>query len=197
MIMTLKAYVQKALDTVRDPQMGARWVMSSSMARSQRWETLILILVVSIILVEITFFLSGSLADAFLGGAALLNPLVSFVIQLLFLVITVYCVYFIGKWAGGTGSFSNSILLVAWLEFVLTCLQVIQLIAFVVFPLIAALISLVNIVLFFWLLTNFVTELHGFKSKGRVFGAIFAVIVGSAFCFVFVVLSFSDFNIAG
>lgn len=196
MNMKLKDYVQKAIETVRDPQTGARWVMSSSMTRSQRWETLIFVLVVSIILAEITFFLSGSLEDAFLGGPALLNPLISFAIQLFFLVGVVYGIYFIGKRAGGNGNFDDSIILIAWLQFVLTCLQAIQLITFLVFPVIAALIGLASAVLFFWLLTNFVAELHGFKSKGRVFGSIIAALIGFLI-FIFVVLSISGFNFSG
>lgn len=196
MNMTLKDYIQAAINTVRDPQKGAQWVMSSTMTRAQRWETLVLVLVCSIILVEITLLISGASNEVFLGGAALLNPLVSGSVQLGFLVVMVYGVYFIGRRMGGTGSLDNTILLIAWSEFVMACLQVIQMVAILVMPYIAALIGIASVVLFFWLLTNFVKELHGFKSRGNVFIAILGSMFGFVI-FLLVVLSVVGFQFSG
>ncbi|MGR3660201.1 MAG: Yip1 family protein [Paracoccaceae bacterium] len=194
--MTLKDYVQAAIFTARNPRKGAQWVMSSTMTRAQRWETLVLVLVSSIILVEITLLISGAGNQVFLGGAALLNPLISGSVQLGFLVAMVCGVYFIGRRMGGTGSLDNAILLIAWSEFVMACLQVVQMIAILLMPFVAALIGLASVVLFFWLLTNFVTELHGFKSRGNVFFVILASIFGFVI-FLLLALSVIGFQFSG
>jgi len=68
-------------------------------------------------------------------------------------------------------------LLVSWLQFVLICLQVVQIVAMVLLPPLAFLIGVAGIILFFWLLTAFVAELHGFSSTIGVFVSILIVMV--------------------
>ena len=90
MNMTLKDYVRAAAETVKDPQTGARRVMAVTMARAQRWETLVLILVISIILAESTLLMSGDTADSILGGPAFDNPLALATMQLFFLFVLIH-----------------------------------------------------------------------------------------------------------
>ncbi|NCM97616.1 MAG: YIP1 family protein, partial [Rhodobacterales bacterium] len=75
------------------------------------------------------------------------------------------------------GRFDEALILVVWLQFVLLGLQAVQLVAYAVAPLLADLIGLATVALFFWLLTNFVAELHGFKSLGLVFVGVLATLV--------------------
>ena len=56
-----------------------------------------------------------------------------------------------------------------WLQFIMALLQAVQLVAVLILPLLAALLGLVGLGLFFWLLTGFVAELHGFRSPMQVF----------------------------
>lgn len=180
MNFTLKDLIEAAIDTVRSPKTGARRIMAINMPRRQRWEFLLLIVIASIILAELTLILGGGNAEDFLGGSAIGNPIILGAVQLFFLFMLVRGVHFIGKMAGGTGTLDDVILLVVWLQFILICLQVVQTIAFVVFPLLAAMIGLASVGLFFMLLTHFVAEVHGFKSLGRVFFAILVSLVGFA-----------------
>ncbi|MFN3145271.1 MAG: hypothetical protein ACE368_08365 [Paracoccaceae bacterium] len=91
------------------------------------------------------------------------------------MVFGVFC-----QWAplGGGGSLDDTILLMAWMQWILVGLQVIQILALLVIPPLVGLIVLAGMGLFFWLLTNFVAELHGFRSLGRVFMIILLSMVG-------------------
>jgi hypothetical protein len=103
-------------------------------------------------------------------------------IQLLLLVVMVFAIFWIGRAMGGTGSFEEAILLVAWLQFIMVCLQVIQAVALMFFPgVVVALIGMAGVALFLWLLTNFVAVLHGFSSLFQVF----IMILVSAFAIAF------------
>jgi hypothetical protein len=191
MSLTLKDYLQAVVDTVRDPVAGAKRVMSINMSRAQRWETLVLILVISILLAETTLLMSGGSGDAFLSGPAFENPIILAALQLFFLVVMVNAIYFGGRRAGGHGGLDDAILLVAWLQFILICLQAIQIVALLTVPAVGALIGIASVVIFFWLLTNFVAELHGFRSRGNIFGVILLAI------FAFAVLLSIVFSVLG
>jgi Yip1 domain len=109
------------------------------------------------------------------------GPAATGFIQLALLVVMVFAVFWIGRAMGGTGSFEESILLVAWLQFVMVCLQVVQTGVLLVSTTIAEIFGLLGIVLFLWLLTNFVAVLHGFTSLFKVFVMILVSAFGIAF----------------
>ena len=98
------------------------------------------------------------------------------------LVVMVFAIHWVGRALGGRGSLEESILLVSWLQFIMVCLQVVQTLSLLVLPVVASLLGVVGLVLFLWLLTNFVAVLHGFKSLAQVF----VMILVSAFGLVFV-----------
>jgi hypothetical protein len=180
MSVTLSDLMRLAYETVRAPREGAQRVMGAPMSRNDRWLALTLTVIVSVILGKLNQFAApvegNPLMQSFLG-----NPLAMALIQFSLLVITVYAVYWIGRATGGQGSFEDSILLIAWMQFIMICLQVMQTVALFLVPPLADLIGLMGLVLFFWLLTNFVAELHGFDSLGKVFLMILVSIVGIAF----------------
>ena len=82
---------------------------------------------------------------------------------------------------GGTGSFEETILIVAWLQFVMICLQVVQTGVLLLSTPVAEIFGLLGILLFLWLLTNFVAVLHGFSSLFQVFVMILVSAFGIAF----------------
>lgn len=196
MNMTLKDLIGSAVETIRAPKQGARQVMALNIPRRQRWEMLLLIVVISIILAEITLMLGGDSEGAVFGGPALSSPIVLGAVQLFFLVVMVNAIFLIGRRAGGHGSLDDAILLVTWLQFILICIQVAQTVIFLVVPAFAAMIGLASVVLFFWLLTNFVAEMHGFNSLGGVFTAILATLIGFAVV-MSVILTVFGFQITG
>ena len=180
MTLDLPTLLRHAWDSVRDPRAQARWVKSIDIPRTSRWEALLLIVVISVILAQISTVFLPVQSDLILGPL-LANPFIAGIVQMSLLVITVFAVFWIGRAMGGTGGFGDSILLVAWMQFILVCLQVAQTVAVLILPPLASLIGIGGFVLFFWLLTNFIAELHGFKSLAQVFLMILLSLVGIAF----------------
>ena len=180
MTITLQTLLRNAWDTVRSPREGAAWVMTFQMPRAERWLLLLLITVLSVIMAHISGLLLLSQTDVFMGQI-LASPFVSTILQMSLLVITVFIIFWMGRAMGGQGGFGDTILLVAWLQFIMGCLQVIQLLAMITIPALGSLLGVVGLVMFFWLLTNFVAELHGFQSLGQVFAMVIVALIGLAF----------------
>ncbi|MEM9032698.1 MAG: hypothetical protein AAGB18_08625, partial [Pseudomonadota bacterium] len=79
-------------------------------------------------------------------------------------------------------SIDETAIIVAWLQFIMVCVQVVQTAALIIMPPMAGLIGIVALVLFLWLLTNFIAVLHGFRSLAQVF----VMILVSTFTIAFV-----------
>ena len=177
MTLTLNSLVAMAWRTVRNPREGAIEVLSLGVPREALWPALALVVTVSILLAQTASFLATG--DA--GAGMPVGPLAMGFVQLLLLVLMIFAIFLIGRSFGGTGSFEEAILLVAWLQFIMICLQVVQTFALLVLPFLAGLIGIAGLVLFLWLLTNFIAVLHGFASLGQVFVMIIASAFGIAF----------------
>jgi hypothetical protein len=177
MTLTLNSLVAMAWRTVKNPREGATEVLSLGVPREALWLALALVVTISILLAQATSLLVTGEA----GAGMPVGPLAMGFVQLLLLVLMVFSIFWIGRSFGGSGSFEETILLVIWLQFIMVCLQVVQTVALVILPVFSGLIGIGALVLFLWLLTNFVTVLHGFASLGKVFIMILVSAFGIAF----------------
>lgn len=176
MNLTLKDLFQAVVETVQDARRGARMIMAIQLERRQRWELLLLIAVLSAFMAGLSLLIGGG-SGFIVGGPAMLNPLTLGVAQYFLLLSMVFGIHIVGARFGGKGGLDEAILLVTWLQFVLICLQAVQIVAMIFLPPLAFLIGVAGIGLFFWLLTAFVAELHGFSSTIGVFVSILIVMV--------------------
>jgi hypothetical protein len=170
-ILTLGTLLRLARDTVSNPREGAATVLSYAPARQALWLMFALVIVLSLLLRELV----GLVTDLPTGGP-IMGPMQdsSLILGLVmagFLYLTIHAVHRIGRFFGGTGSFEEAALLVIWLQFILICIQVIQIVTLFVLPPLAGLITIIAIALYIWLLVNFIAVLHGFTSLGMVFVA--------------------------
>ncbi len=171
MDLSLNGLTQAAIHTLRNPRAGARAVLDLDLTRRERWDLLLLTVVFSAILAKASVLIAGSpAAESGLFGA---SPFLLGVIQLCLMLIAIFAVHYVGRRLGGSGDLDGAIVLVAWLQFVMICLQLAQILALIVSPLLAFLLGIAGLVLFFWMLTQFIMELHGFKSATAVFLGIF------------------------
>ncbi|WOI57047.1 Yip1 family protein [Palleronia sp. LCG004] len=171
---------QLALDTVRAPRPTFARLRALDLDRGTLWQALLLVVVVSILLAELAnmFLLATIAQDA--DPVLMLSPFAFGAMQLVVLIISVLLIDKVGRAFKGTGDLGDAILAVTWLQFVMVCLQILQGILLIVIPPLAGIVMILGLILFFWLLTNFVAELHGFDSLGRVFGMILFVLMGVA-----------------
>ena len=168
MDFTLKGLGDLLMLTVRTPQAGAKRLLSFGLGSAERWQALALVVILSVILTQLTVMMAPA-DEAAMLGTMLGSPLQSGLVQAAVLVAMVFAVHLIGRAMGGLGDLNGAVLVVAWLEFTMVCLQGVQLIFGLLLPVLAPLVGVFGIGLFFWLLTQFVLVLHGFRSPAKVF----------------------------
>jgi hypothetical protein len=193
-------------ETFIDPRGVARRLVAVGMPAPMLWQALLLVVVVSVLLEQVLFQLGGGVsglpADTDPVTAQWLTlitafytspPLMTF-LQGVLLTITVFTVYTVGRAFGGTGTFEAALVMVVWFQFILVTLQAAQSVATVIFPLLALLIGFGTAFFFFYLLTMFVCEIHGFKQTGAVLAMIIvSIIVITVFMAVFASIIFQPF----
>lgn len=163
--------------SVQDPQRGARVVLGLGLSIQTRWTAFALMVVGSAIAIHVSFALQAAEINQDFGPL-MASPFRTSLLQGLVLLTAVAAIHVVGRALGGRGRFDDSLLLVAWLQFVLLCVQVVQIAAQILFPMLAAVLGLLAMALTLWLLTHFVVVLHGFTSAIRVFfGIILAAIL--------------------
>ena len=158
-----------ALASVTQPQQVARALIAWNPPLAMRWQAMILLSVLSTLMTAAAVFLAGP--DSILAAEGNQGPFAATLIEQAINLVAVFLVTGLGQLAGGTGRFADTLLLMAWVQFILLLWQVLQMAALVLAePLFIPLLS-IGVVLMFWLLTHFITALHGFASPWRVFFA--------------------------
>ena len=168
MTFTLNQILAMVGRTVQSPREGASELMSLGISRDAVWTATALVVVLSTLFWVIQVILTG-------GQSAMLFPgmrLSTFgfgLMQLVSIVGVAGIAFLVGRAMGGTGSFPEALLLMTWLQFIMICITVIQVVATLLLPPVGTIIVILSFVLSLWLLTNFIAELHGFRSLAQVF----------------------------
>ena len=185
-LTSLRGLLGLAGDTVRAPRPTFARLLSLGIPRAALWEALVLVVVVSVILAE----LGNMILRATMGDAEevpqFLSPFAFGGLQFVVLVASALLIDRVGRMMGGTGDMAGALLAVTWLQFVMIVLQLVQSVLLIALPGVAGIVLILGVVLFLYLLTAFVAELHGFASMGRTFGMIFFVMMGVALALSFI-----------
>lgn len=166
--------------SVQTPRAAARAILNIGAPDVARWCLLAFVATASALCTHLLFTLMPPADTPFMANA-MSSPVRTAVIQGVALLITVLGVHYVGRWRGGKGSFRDALLLIGWLQFILLVLQVVQIAAFLLLPVLAEGIGLIGIVLSLYLLSQFTAELHGFQSALRVFFAVLGTVFVAAF----------------
>ncbi len=188
MDMSIASILQLMRFTVQDPRAAARQLMAQRVPDVARWLLFGLVVSASAVLTHLSFDLLPPVDTQFMASA-MTSPMRTAFMQAGFLLLTVAGVYRIGRARGGIGSFSDALLLISWLQFILLCLQAVQIVALLILPPVAEILGIVGLVLSVWLLTQFTAALHGFQSGWRVFIGILAVVFSAAILISFLVVA--------
>lgn len=178
--MTGRGLAELMRETLRDPRGGARIVMRLDLPLEARWLALVLMAVGSALLTHLG--MSMMMMPEEMGATlALPQPVATALSQLMVLILSAALATWVGRWAGGTGQFADALILIAWLQCVLLVLQVVQMVLMLLVPPLGALLGYAAVALFFWLMTAFVAELHGFRSLGLTFLGVILTVLAAAF----------------
>ncbi len=165
-ILDLRFLLHLARNTVTDPRAGAEEVLRLAPPRAALYLCFALMVVASLIMGEVVALIAPSPEAGPLTGQ---SPLALGLLQAAFLYLAVHAITHIGRVFGGIGTFDGALALITWLQFIFFLVQLAQLVLLVLLPPVAAILTVLAIGLFFWLLANFITVLHGFTSVGMVF----------------------------
>ncbi len=171
MRLDLGSLLSLARDSVSDPRPTARRLIALDLPMEARWLAMAATVALSVLMTQIALMALAVPTEGEFGGA-LVSPLAAAAVQGATILILAAGIARIGAMAGGQGGFPDALLLVTWAEFVLVILQAVQILVTLLFPFSSFLIGFAGIVLFFWLLTQFTAELHGFQSAPKVFLAL-------------------------
>jgi hypothetical protein len=185
MDFSLTGLLNLARDSVTDPRGAARQIMSLGLPVQVGWMALVLMAVGSAVLTHLSMALAPPAAQEMFGNV-MASPIRTAILQGVVMVVSVHLIHRIGRARGGVGGLADTVLLVAWVQFVLLLVQLVQMVAQVLVPPLADMLGIVGLAIFFWLLSNFVAELHGFVSTGKTFLGILAVMILAGFALAIV-----------
>lgn len=182
-LLSLPDLLRLVIETLRAPRPTFARLHRMNLPVEALWIALALTVVLSMIFgVLMTLVLGAPVAEPDPEAvSAAPDPIVLGFAQFALLFVSVFLIHKVGRMMGGRGDLPGAILAVAWLQFVLTCFQIVQTAVILFSPIFGLPIFIAGLVIFFWLLTSFIAELHGFTSLGRVFGMILFVMIGLAF----------------
>jgi Yip1 domain len=163
MDLSFPSLLAAARHTVTDPRNAARNVMSLNLPLPVALMALLLTSVLSAIMAHVSFALLPASAQAGFENM-MASPLRTAVVQVMVAFAGAFAAQTLGRWRGGHGTMPQTVALLAWLQFVMLILQVVQIAAEIVLPPFAFVLAYVSVGLFLWLLVHFVMELHGFRS---------------------------------
>lgn len=189
MDLTVASIVALLKLTFQAPRQAAALLMKLGLPDNARWAALVLMAVASALVMYAVSEVAPTVGP---DGEVLPTPgpffwagMVGFGMGM-----TAMLAYGVGRWRGGRGSMSDAVLLVAWLQVVQLALVAVQMLLLVVMPPLAAVLEIASVVIFLWLLSNFVAELHGFASVGRVAGGVLMTFVVMVIVMTVVLLPF-------
>jgi hypothetical protein len=165
--------------TLRNPEQGGRALLALNPTIEARWMAMGAAITAGVVMAYLLPVLAGQA-----GGV--ISPFAATGVQAGANLLAVVLMTAVGRVFGGQGRFEDAVLLVAWLQALMVGVQAVQLVALLVLPPLAWIVTMLAVALFFWLLTGFVQALHGFRSR---FLVLFGVL-GSMFTAAFVVSFF-------
>lgn len=175
--------------TLRQPRAAARVVLRLPIPMGARWGAVALMAVLSALLMQAM----GALLPPPVGpDGEVLTPVGPFFwagMVAVGMMLTAGLIHAIGRWRGGTGEWPDAVILVVWLQFIQLLVVALQLVVLMIAPPVAAVLEIAGVLLFLWLLVNFVAEMHGFRSLGLVFLGVVVTFVGFVFAMSFLLMA--------
>lgn len=160
--------VDLARETLQSPRGAAGRLIAFDPPTEARWLALLLVAVLAVLETRLALLL---MPVSEVGGvfAILANPWLGVPAQVGSLVLIAAAMAVIGGMFGGRGRFNDALLLVVWLEFLLTVAQAVQMLVMLTLPPVGALFAIAVLLGFIWLMVQFTAALHGFSNLFKVF----------------------------
>ena len=174
--------------TVQSPRVAARNLLDRNFPIGTAWLAISLMAALSACLTGVSVLAAPEQIEPNIL-VLFQNPLQVALLQAAVMVVMAMLIQGVGRVFGGAGRFADALLLIAWTEAILCALQLVQIVLVLVSPGIAAALGLFGLVLFVWVLANFIAEMHGFASAGKVLFGIIGTVLAMALAMAFVTVA--------
>lgn len=175
-------------DSLTRPRAAMRAVLDMNLPTGILWQALVLVAVLGDLIVWGGLAMTAE-GRALLTQGGLPGPLFMGVLQLALLALMAVGIDRIGRAFGGKGDFAGALAVIVWLQVVMFTLQFGQLLLYLLVPPLADMLGIALFAVMFWMLSNFVAELHGFRSVGAVFGGVIITLIGAVILFSFLLFA--------
>ncbi|MFW2586766.1 YIP1 family protein [Sagittula sp. SSi028] len=177
--MTLtQGLVRMALETITGPRRVAQQLMAAHLSREVLATAFALVITLNAVLYGLTLLLAPPPAGT---SIFLAQPVGYAVVEVVSLAGMIASLTFVGRLMGGAGRFEDVALLLIWLQALNAAVQAASLILLVAIPPLSGLMSLVAMVIGFWILLNFIAEAHGYGTLLKAFGVFILALLALGF----------------
>lgn len=151
----------------------ARRILALNLPLNTAALALVIVALLTALVAAVVSIMAARMGVADVMGAQF-SPLQWVGMQTLGLFLAAAVMAYVGRWFGGYGTLPQAIALLAWAEFIILNVQIVQVMLLVILPPLSALLALVGLVLTFYLVSHFIAEMHEFSSAIKVFFGILA-----------------------
>ncbi|MFD0980684.1 YIP1 family protein [Tropicimonas aquimaris] len=172
------------VETLRAPRDAARRVIALNLPERVGWEALALGILLTVVIFGIPvelYLRDASDEEAEFVTQVWGNPLVVTFGQALNSVVMVFAIDIIGRFFGGQGNRAGAVALVAWHQIFILAIGVAGVLVGTMVPFVLSLVVIGLIVLWFFVLTQFICALHGFTNSLAVFVMVLLSMVSIGF----------------
>lgn len=152
------------------PRIGVRLLLDLHLPNAVTWLGLLLVSVLLTLMGAVGLYL----APATLPDALDANYLGFVAVHAILLLLPAGLIHIVGERTGSLAHFMEALLLMVWLQVMLLPLTLVTTIAVAVSDPVGQIVMVICGVATLWFLTNFVTELHHYRSRRNVFLGIVA-----------------------
>ena len=159
--MNRQDFVNLIQTSVQNPRQAAREILALQLPVPVLWNAALLVVILSVLLSYVTLAGAGDGSMVLqLGG----TPIGITLLSGGSMVFLIFGLFWTGRMLGGRGDLTDFIAIVVWIQFLWLLAQVLQTILLVLSPALAALFGFAALIYGLWMLIQFVTEAHQFKS---------------------------------
>lgn len=165
-------------EAVTAPRDSLRRILALRLGMGDLWQVAALAAILSVLILYGGLAVTGPQSAEVL--AMMPQPFLVATLQLGLTALMTLAVARVGAWAGGRGGLGAALAAMVWLQLLMVAVQLAQAVLSLLLPALGGFVGLAGVGLFFWLMTNFVAEVHGFRNLGQVFGGVVMTMIGAA-----------------
>ncbi len=155
-------WAQLIADSLRHPRDAARRLLAFDLPPGEILAAAVMVACLETVVLQVAFRLMPAELSAMFGSETV-APLLSFLEQIVVLLVAALVTARVGAVFGGKGTLKGAAMIVLWVSFVSALFPIVAVAVMSVSPILAGILALASVGWVIWAFASFVAELHGFK----------------------------------